>query len=495
MASHTCLASRDSRDRPFNSSGSRRCPAVGCSSQRRVRRALTWAGVRAPGRRLRAAELAVIDENRRHRLFAPCQAAGGYPYDPSMGSAGRPSDADRDLSDRLAARGVRAKPGWLHHLRSDHEIPGPTPVRAEPGLGRKGGLYRYTSEAEDYAAAKLRMLALRPDLAAVNLTLFGAGWNPDERALRRAYLDVITRWQGLLVRERQPGMSPLDTAEAAAATPVGKILKSALGREMADRVRRRARARLPARVRRGLEMPALPSEAGYGTVETAITQPLVVGLSGAASSEEALDDFIEATGVIAMSEDEWKGYGPASRDHPGTIVRFVFKHATFSRLNRRIRLASMEELIEARSAASLILTFLVDARTVIRFLTPLPEAFGFALLSPRLIQRTAGVLGIDLIVGQCVPMILLISDLFPTQYRESVAFLSQQAPTYRAMASCVDSLPAELRGLNGACRLRRLPKTEQSRLIMDWASNHRSEAAILDIDPADAGDSPTNDPS
>jgi hypothetical protein len=122
----------------------------------------------------------------------------------------------------------------------------------------------------------------------------------------------------------------------------------------------------------------------------------------------------------------------------------------------------------------------------LHFLTPLPEAFGFALLSPRLIQRAAGVLGIDLIVGQCVPMILLISDLFPTQYRESVAFLSQQAPTYRAMASCVDSLPAELRGLDGARRLRRLPKTEQSRLIMDWASHHRGEAAILDIDPADA---------
>jgi hypothetical protein len=141
----------------------------------------------------------------------------------------------------------------------------------------------------------------------------------------------------------------------------------------------------------------------------------------------------------------------------------------------------MVELADARDEATLFLTLILDVGTVIRFLTPLPDAFGFALLTPRLMRQAAGPLGIDLVVGLCVPMVLLISDLFPVQYRESVALYSHYAPAYRAMASCVESLPAELRGLNGGRRLRRLPANEQRRLIMDWAGDHVEEASILGI--------------
>jgi hypothetical protein len=399
-----------------------------------------------------------------------------------MGSASHASDADRNLSGRLAARGIQVRPSWLHQLRSEHEIPGPILIHADPGCGRRGGLYRYSAEAEDFAAEKLQLLGLRPDLTSVNLAQFGAGRCPDVRALKHAYDNLFQRWERLLLRERQPGAEALDIAESVMTTYAHGLMHSDFTREMVNRVRRRTRARLPSRVRRKLAMPARPLESAVGTVESAVTQTLVIGWSGAASSDETLDEFIDASGISAMAEDQWKGLGPISPHHPSATLRLVFKHARFSRLKRRVRAASMPELVEARDTAALFLTLLLDARTVIRFITPLPDAFGFALLTPRLIRQAAGPLGTDLVVGLCVPMILLISDLFPAQYRESVALFSHHAPVYRAMASCFESLPAELRGVHGARRLRRLPQSEQRRLIMDWARAHPEHAMILGID-------------
>jgi hypothetical protein len=400
-----------------------------------------------------------------------------------MGSASQATYADRDLSVRLAARGIRVEPRWLHQLRSANEIPGPVLVRSVPGTGTRGGLYRYTTEAEDYAAEKLRLLRLRHNLTAVNLAQFGAGSNPDIRALKRAYHMLFRSLQRLHARGQSARVTALDTAESAVEATAPKLMHSDFTREMVNRVRRRTRAQLPARVRRNLEMPEETPASPADTVKSAITQTVVVALSGATSSPEALGDFIDASGMGATSEDRWMGLGPISPLHPSTTITQVFKRATLAGFDRRIGSASAGELIEARNASALFISFILDARIVIRFLTPLPDAFGFALLNPALVRRAGGRFGVAFVIGMCVPVMLIISDLFPTQYRESLVLMSDNAPRYRAMASCVESLPAEYQRVNGGRRLRRLPQDAQRRLIRDWAIEHPEQALILDIDP------------
>src|SRR5207253_3574602 len=143
-----------------------------------------------------------------------------------MGSAGRPTPADFDLSARLGNRGIRASPARLHHLRSEGWIPGPE--------GPTEGAFVYSADAENYVAELITTLKRRRNLSLATITLFGRGILPPGRALQAAYVSDARSTKRMFRLAAGAARAAERVAAAVARRHERRFIHSAFGRAMSD---------------------------------------------------------------------------------------------------------------------------------------------------------------------------------------------------------------------------------------------------------------------
>jgi hypothetical protein len=379
-----------------------------------------------------------------------------------MTSANHPGPADFDLSDRLAKRAITATPGRLRHLRSEGQIPGPDVI---PGEG-----WRYSDNAEDYTADLLQLLGVRRDLSLATLALFGRGRVPPGRALKAAYATEFKRWMRDVSSNRTAGPSALDSAEQFVAEHGDTFEHTALGRTMRDRVRRLQREGV-------LDEEENPS----AVVQSALTQSYLIIATGEPSSEQSLEELLNVGGVGAIARDEWQDVGPIGDQVVDDELLNVVRELSVDRVSARVAAASLRDLIQARDAIASLIDVVLTGGAFFRFMTPLPDAFGFGALTQASIDRLGAPHGSDLVVARFAPLFLVLQDVLPT-YAEGLYALRRYLPQLKAQLSMADSLPPKLRGPDGMRKLQRLPKDEQRKLIRDWAINNPADAQLAGVD-------------
>lgn len=395
-------------------------------------------------------------QSRRHTNLAwNCPpAAGGYP------NRVKPTTADLDLSKRLEERGIRASPGRLRHLRSERRIHGPNENAHND--------WRYSDGAVEYSAAYVREVDARHNCDEATLALFGRGHLPPIGGLRKAFVADIDATRKYLFGERDDNGDALGRAEELAAEEIKQFPHSTVGRSVQQRIRRLGR-----RDRSNGSEPVLDPETREDSyIESLLIELLHVPMTGEPITDGGLQEALDVLGIGAMARDAWTFEGPNGPEKVGPLAPVLvdenlynllrgFQLETFQAI---IEAASLDDLVAARDDFKRAIQLFDSASTAMRFVTDLPDAFGFGAFKP-IFEQAKHELGDDLFIGRYCPLVLLVRSAVPS-YSEGFAALMSGEMTIAAQASLRKSLPPGF-GLNGLEKLKRQGE-KGSDLVRAW---------------------------
>jgi hypothetical protein len=379
-----------------------------------------------------------------------------------MTSAAKPGPADFDLAWRLAKRGIKTDAAYLHRLRSEQWIHGPDPV--------EDGSYVYSPAVEDYTAKLITLLKKRRSLDLATLTLFGQGHIPRETTLKRVYVGEAFRLHRTLLVVSAAAASVQAVAVAVHAQVGDRVTHSPLGRWLSNRLQRLMRAEIIDREEPGIVIGSVVEEVVH------------IVLTGQPTSDLALQELLDAAGISAMQRDHWGPLQPIIRADEDLVSRDLLRVIRRFQLHdfvARIRQSNINELVVAREDFIALHDLLIDAATVVRFMSPLHDAFGFEAFKRLMILAEAW-FGKPVVVARYAPLMLIIKDEV-VDYEESLRKMLATAPQLRAVASFVESLPQEYQCRYGVRRVQRLPSAHQRQLALSWIAAHPSAAAAAGI--------------
>lgn len=375
-----------------------------------------------------------------------------------MTSASDPGPADADLAERLAARGTVVKPSYLKRLRSERWIPLPDESTR-----------RYSATTEDYVLRFLQLHERERDLTRVTLTLFGEGFAPREETLKKAY-DIEARRTERFIKNLtwvwRPAYYLLRRRHAA------RLQRSALGRLISDRHRRLWR-----------DDASRESDPNFALGDV-IASAAQILRTGSAGSREATEDMLRMLGIGAMQDDQWETLGPivpANEQLVDETVLRVLEAYQVDSYRARIRSTDIGRLVAARDEFASLCEIFSNTATVMKFMTPLPDAFGMSAFG-RFMRLANHLFGPALVIGRYAPVILIVRDLVP-EYDFAFNSILETRTQIRAAASFVNFLPKEFRRQHGVRRLQRRSRDEQRQLVEAWtrASPDDARAAGLEL--------------
>ena len=375
-----------------------------------------------------------------------------------MTSASDPGPADVDLAERLAARGTVVKPAYLKRLRSERWIPLPDE-----------STQRYSATTEDYVLRFLQLHERERDLTRVTLTLFGEGFAPREETLKKAY-DTEARRNERFIKNLtwvwRPAYHMLRRRH------VARLRRSALGRIVADRYRRLWR-----------HDESREGDPSFALGDLVASAALILR-TGSAGSREATEDMLRMLGIGAMQDDHWDTLGPIVPAHEQLVdetVLSVLAAYQIDTYRARIRSADIGQLAAARDDFASLCEIFSNAATVMKFMTPLPDAFGM-LAFGRIMRLANRLFGPGLVIGRYAPLMLIVRDIVP-EYGSALNAILETRTQIRAAASFVNFLPKEFHRQHGVRRLQRRSTDEQRQLVEAWtqASPDDARAAGLEL--------------
>jgi hypothetical protein len=342
------------------------------------------------------------------------------------------SRSDVELARLISSGGVPVSPWQVERWRQHGLIP--SAARSYGGRGR-GSESVYATEAVEQGRVVAQLVRRRRPLSDVAVALFVRGYQVPERVLKNAYAEWLKRAQCYLGRPAAI-QEMFDAAEERATAMVRPMLKTKQGR------------RFRSRLRRG----GAPADDIFLSVVT----NLILLLQGGETTDEGLDEVLEAGGATAMYRDRIPGVGPIALG-PTPAVREFMRKVSLGNLRELVDTSTMEDLVWARDLILLLVPFASAVAAMIRTMFRLPDAMGFGVLADM--ESDDGTL------GHAIPIMLLLRDVASTpealdllsmmrdrlnHFQEAAAFLmTLPAPVIRRLtqgdAGVLDGLDADTR--------------------------------------------------
>jgi hypothetical protein len=320
------------------------------------------------------------------------------------------SRSDAELARLISEGGVAVSPWQVERWRQRGLIP---PAARSWGGRSHGSQAVYPPEAVEQGRVVAQLVRRRRPLGDVAVTLFIRGFPVPEHVLKDAFAQWLNRIQRYL--GRPPALEELfDAAEARATAMVAPMLKTKQGRRFRSRLR-------------GKQVPA-------DDVFLSVVTNLVLLLQGGETTDEGLDEVLEAGGVTAMYRDRIPGAEPIASG-PSPEVRELMRKVSLENLRRLVETSSREDLVWARDLILLFIPFASAFAVMIRTMFQLPDAMGFGVL--------ADLEGDDGMLGYGVPIMLLLRDVASTpEAEELLAMMRDKLVYFQQAAAFLRSFPA-----------------------------------------------------
>jgi hypothetical protein len=291
------------------------------------------------------------------------------------------------------------------------------PTTRQP-LGRgRGSISTQRPDAVRRAREALALIREHGRLDLAALAMFVRGYALEKSKLEQAYTQALLRLEAEMERVRG------DAADYAVAIEIAGRLARAAARSPEQRA---LRTRLK-RARQGRRYEPL-----RWLLQSLYIDAVLIMLSGRASSDQALTELMEATGVAAATSDHFKGERPPVTELPLDDLRALVRQTSFGAIARTVGLASQADLEVARADALAIVRFARAFTPVVQKVHGLPDAFGFASLA-----------GFDeLAVAFAIPGLLNVRSREPGEMDDLRMIMDAAAPRFEALSSLLDRIPA-----------------------------------------------------
>lgn len=277
--------------------------------------------------------------------------------------------------------GVSVSPWQVERWRQHGLIP--SAARSYGGRGR-GSEAVYTAEAVEQGRVVAQLVRRRRPLSDVAVALFVRDYQVPEHVLKNAYAEWLEKIQRYLGRPAAID-EMFDAAEERATAMVPPMLKTKLGRRFRSRLRR----------------SGVPADDVFLSVVT----NLILLLQGGETTDEGLDEVLEAGGATAMYRDHILGAEPIAPG-PTPEVREFMRKVSLRNLRELVEASTMEDLVWARDLILLFVPFASALAVIIRTMFRLPDAMGFGALADMAYD--------DAMLGHAVPIALLLRDVAST---------------------------------------------------------------------------------
>jgi hypothetical protein len=328
-----------------------------------------------------------------------------------MAGAAR-SRSDVELARLISEGGIDVSPWQVERWRQRGLIPGA--ARSYPGRAR-GSEAVYTREAVEQGRVVAQLVRRRRPLGDVAVALFIGGYAVPKHVLKDAYLEWLERIQSLL-GPPAAGEEMVDAAEERAMAMVAPILRTKLGR------------RFRSRLRRG----TVPAD----EVLLSVVTNLVLLLQGGETTDDGLDEVLEAGGVTAMYRDRIPGVRPIAPG-PSPEVRELMRMFSIQNLRELVRRSRLDDLVWARDLLLLIVPFASAFAVMLRTMFGLRDAMGFGVLADMELD--------DGMLGYGIPIMLLLRDVASTpDAQDLLAMMRGRLVHFQEAAAFLQTLPAAI---------------------------------------------------
>lgn len=246
------------------------------------------------------------------------------------------SRADAELIEQAREHGVNPTPRQLKRWRDEGLLP--KPLRSWLGRGR-GSVSEYPVEAlpRVVVLASLSRLAREPVQA--TLLLFAIGDWADEVRLKRSHHAWLQQRDHKLAG-RVGSRDPLALAEAVTARAYHGFRRTEMGRQWLVRLNGR-------------------DESAGAILQSVMTTVVMLARFGEASSDDALDEVLAATGLDeALEESAHNGGGDADPSRVREQMKITIKALALGALEQTFQNAPLARLEDARDAVRAIAAIL-----------------------------------------------------------------------------------------------------------------------------------------
>ncbi len=320
------------------------------------------------------------------------------------------SRSDAELARRISECGVAVTPWQVERWRQHGLLP--PAARSYPGRGQ-GSEAIYPPESVEQGRVVAQLVRRRRPLSDVAVALFVRGYPVPEQVLKDAFGEWLDRLQRYLGRPATVE-EMFDSAEDRARAMVAPMLKTKQGRRFRSR-------------QRGGDVAA-------DDVFLSVVTNLVLLLQGGETTDDGLDEVLEAGGASAMYRDRIPGAGPIAAG-PSPEVREFMRKVSLQNLRRLVEASTIEDLVWARDLILLFIPFASVFAVMIRTMFQLPDAMGFGVL--------ADMEGDDRMLGYGIPIMLLLRDVASTpEAQDLLAMMRDKLVHFQQAAAFLRSFPA-----------------------------------------------------
>jgi hypothetical protein len=297
--------------------------------------------------------------------------------------------------------------------------------RTRPGRG--SGSF-WPSRLVDEIAALAEAVTRCKRLDEAVLDVFARGGPVPEHAVRRAYASCLDRLEGqLLAQESAPILAR-------------RFLRTTQGTRWKKRLLARGKS---------------PVEA----LERICRAAIEAGLGGEAPQRQAVEDFLDASGLSAATEERTGEIGPWVDRIPIEKIEAALPNWSIPALRHRIETTSFSDLCRARDHARDLARFISTIAPVLRDTAGTKDALGLA---------EAAYIDADAQIALLTPSVLIFEEMGLPVARV-LRLARMVGPFYKAVAVLLRSMPRYFRRFLGPAGIEALnsrPTVERRRFLL-----------------------------